>query len=268
MARWTDLLRTAREAANLSRRELADLTGVSEQTIYSFESGRRHPKHETLLMLTRALKLDGAGTNDILTDAGFEPEPSAWLRHSVVASRPLAELTSELSSYTWPCLAVNERFEILAWNQPAVQVAELDFGRDLPELHQRNLLRIGAMRHFRDRVVNWSELVGLLVGMYKNYHMGNEELGEGSPYFQAVVTDIVAHDADALPALLQLWTDTPPRPQSGRAVLSVVWRVSDGTVLHFTYVASGWNEFEGVGISDFHPADAATWTWLVNHRTG
>lgn len=213
--RWNELLRQARAAARLSRRKLAALSGVSEETIYSYEAGRRHPKHETLLTLTRALKLDGAGTNAILQDAGFEPEPSAWLRQNTVAARPLAELPEELARYTWPCLAVNERFEIIAWNAPAIRVAELDFGRELPALHQRNLLRLGAMRHFRERVVNWHELVGMLVGMYKNYHMGNEELGEGSPYFQAVVADILARGAGLRERHASLPADRVGRPGTG-----------------------------------------------------
>ena len=53
-APWNELLRQAREATGLSRRALHELSEVSEDTIFSYESGRRRPRRETLLQLTRA----------------------------------------------------------------------------------------------------------------------------------------------------------------------------------------------------------------------
>jgi len=48
--------------------------------------------------------------------------------------RDLSVLPEELAAYSWPCLALNERFEIIAWNAPALKVAELDFETIFPPL--------------------------------------------------------------------------------------------------------------------------------------
>lgn len=268
MPAWNELLRKEREASGLSRRALAELSGVSEDTIASYEYGRRAPRRDTILKLTRAMNLDGAATNAILEDAGLDLEISPWLRRAALRHRPLSELTVEIASYPWPALALNERFEIVAWNALANAVAELDFGRDLPEPSQRNLLRIAAMPHFRERVLNWEQVVAVMVGMYKGHHMGSEELGEGSPYFQAIVDDIARQDAAAppqdqvMPRLLSLWLETPPRAPSSRITWPVRWRASDGTKLAFNCLITTWDDFDAVSANDWNPADAQTWAWL------
>ncbi len=265
MAVWNELLRQARGGTGLSRQKLSRLAGVSQDTVYSYEAGRRTPHRDTLLRLTRALKLDGATTNAILEAAGLELEPSPWVIGAILRHRPLSELWEELASYSWPCLALNERFEIVAWNVPATRVAELDFATELPEPHQRNLLRIAAMRHFRARVRNWDAIVALLVSMYKNHHMGSEDLAQGSPYFQAIVEDLTRSDSDIMGRLLHLWETTPPRPQTERTTWRTEWRASDGTQLTFNCVITPWSEFDAIAINDWHPGDAATWTWLAQH---
>lgn len=163
MPTWNELLRQARGNTGLSRRALAERAGVSGETIYSYEQGRRGPQRETVLQLTRTLNLDGGSTNAILEAAGLDPEPSTWVVKAVIAHRSLTELPAELAAYRWPCFAANERFEIVAWNALAERVAELDFARDTPTLPSRNLLRLGAMRHVRRRLLNWDEVVGLMV---------------------------------------------------------------------------------------------------------
>lgn len=92
MSAWTGLLRQARIQTGLSRKALSWLSGVSQDTIYSYEHGRRSPSREILLDLCEALKLDGAATNAILEDAGLDPIASPWLRKVVVSRRPIEEL--------------------------------------------------------------------------------------------------------------------------------------------------------------------------------
>src|SRR2546430_422316 len=125
MPRWNELLKQARTAARVSRPALAALSSVSQDTIFSYESGRRHPTRETLLQLTQSLRLDGASVNAILTDAGFEPELASWVKNVRLTHRSLSELQGEVERYSWPCLGVNERFEIVAWNRAATLLAEL-----------------------------------------------------------------------------------------------------------------------------------------------
>ena len=65
--------------------------------------------------------------------AGLEPAPSPWLLQGQIPLRPFEALQPALDSYAWPCLALNERFEIVAWNAAAVRAAELDFAEALPQ---------------------------------------------------------------------------------------------------------------------------------------
>ena len=263
MATWYELVHQARRGTKLSRQALAELSGVSPETVYSYEHNRRSPSRENLIRLAEAMKLDSAATNQILEAAGLDPIPSAWLRKAVLQRRSLDDLPAELELYSWPCLAYNERFEIVGWNRAAVVVAELDFATALPQPHQRNLLRIGAMKHLRDRLLNWEEVLGILMGWYKNYHMGNEDLlGESSPYFQSILADIQQYDSEAFPLLMELWEHTPPRPHASRTVWKVDWKTGDGARLTFNCVNGDWDEFDAVAMNDWHPADCTTWEWL------
>lgn len=196
---------------------------MSEHTFFSYEAGRRAPQRETLQRLMRAMQLDGATSNGILGAAGFAPEWPPWLVSADVRRRPLSDLPAELAVFPWPCLGFNERFELECWNPAAVTVGEYDFAH-LREPRQRNLLRIAAMRHFYERALNWHDVVSVLVGMYKNHHLGTEDLGEGSPYFRAVVDDILASDAERLGELIDLWQHTPPHPHVSRFTFPVRWQ--------------------------------------------
>jgi transcriptional regulator with XRE-family HTH domain len=49
-----DMIRTVREAAHLSKRELARRAGTSPAAIVEYESGRRDPNAGTLLRILRA----------------------------------------------------------------------------------------------------------------------------------------------------------------------------------------------------------------------
>ncbi len=62
--------------------------------------------------------------------------------------------------------------------------------------------------------------------------------------------------------LITLWLTTPARPASARIIFPVQWHSSDGTALRFNAIVAGWDEFDGIGAFDWHPADGQTWSWL------
>jgi hypothetical protein len=45
-----------------------------------------------------------------------------------------------------------------------------------------------------------------------------------------------------------------------------VWRHADGTDLAFNVIISLWDSRVPSRVFDWHPADAATWTWLLASR--
>lgn len=115
MATWNGLLQRARKEARLNQRAFAELAGVSEWTVSSYETGRRKPTRETLRKFIRALRLSRERGNEILTSAGFSPLPTnPRIVETEERRAPLAYLQREIAAYAWPCLIINDRFEIAA----------------------------------------------------------------------------------------------------------------------------------------------------------
>jgi len=258
MPAWNELLKTERRARNLTHEALADLAGVSVRSIERYERGQRKPPRATLLRLGRALQLPAASLNALLTTAGFEPRPA-------IPGRPssLRVLQAAVATYPWPTLVLNERVEIVAWNKPATRVAELDFARELPLPHQRNLIRIAMMEHFVQRVTNWREVVAVMVNMFAGNQYDFVKPDQDPVYFKSIVDDAAKTDGPHLNALLQLWLSSPPREEEARTTLLVQWQLETGPALSFNCVMTSGNRFVGAQEFDWFPADGATWEFLT-----
>lgn len=183
MPTWNELLRDARLAQQRSQQDLARLAGVSAETISLYERAAVQPERPTLLRVTRMLRLPRRDTNAILTAGGFAPLPVGRLAQFETRRRTLDYLQGEVGAYAWPCLVTNNRMEIIAWNEPASRVAELDFARELPLPSQRNLFRIAAMPHFLQRLGNWDELVSVIIALLKGEGAELTDPDTGPPYF-------------------------------------------------------------------------------------
>lgn len=51
-------MKAARKAKNLSRRELSEMTGISQMSIRRYESGEREPKASTMNLIAQILGMD------------------------------------------------------------------------------------------------------------------------------------------------------------------------------------------------------------------
>jgi UTP-glucose-1-phosphate uridylyltransferase/transcriptional regulator with XRE-family HTH domain len=69
------LLRQAREAAGLSREQLAKRGSFNPSHIHRLESGSRRPSRKAVIGLAEALELDSEGLSAWLVAAGFAPPP-------------------------------------------------------------------------------------------------------------------------------------------------------------------------------------------------
>lgn len=258
MPTWRELLRAERTRRGVSQSSLATLAGVSVRTVERYERGASTPVRTTLLRLCRALQLSNVSLNTILTAAEFVPRP-------LVPGRPsgLRVLQASLASYPWPALVLNERVEIVAWNRPATLVAELDFARVLPLPHQRNLIRIATMDHFVQRMLNWHEVVTVMVGMFAGNQYDFIKPDRDPLYFKAIVDDAAKSDGPHLNALMQLWLRAPPREEEARTTLPIHWQLANGQKLAFNCVITSGNRFMGAQEFDWFPADAATWEFLA-----
>lgn len=71
MEDWRHALRAARRDAGLSMEAVAGITGLSYETVRSYENGRRRPTRESLVRVLSAMELSAADANGILDGAGF-----------------------------------------------------------------------------------------------------------------------------------------------------------------------------------------------------
>lgn len=268
MAAWHDVFRSARERSGLSQEALAQRAGLSEETISSWERGKRRPSQRSLARALDAVAPSGAVRDEILRLAGFEADPPPRLRRLQDLRVGPTYLNREIAAYPWPCLVLNEHHEIVAWNAPATRVAEMDFAARLPQRWQRNLMRITTMPHFRDRVVNWEEIAAKLISVLKNDQVSINVSEEDKQYYATVMTDIARDHPDVLSDLFRLWNTVEPQQEGGRLFYNPVWRVEDGSVLRFNTVTSGWDDFDATWASDWQPADAGTWRWLTGSGAG
>lgn len=56
--RLIEILKSNREAANMTQKQVAEAIGKSERIYQYYEEGRSHPKHETILLLAKVLNFN------------------------------------------------------------------------------------------------------------------------------------------------------------------------------------------------------------------
>ena len=256
MATWQEMLREARRAAGLSQEELAQRVGASPKTVERLESGTSAPPRRRLLAICRALGLDHDSTDTLLRAAGLDPLTA----YPASSRRPLGELRRLLSRLDFPALAHNARVEIIVWNDAANRVAELDFGRDRPNLQQRSLFRIAVDKHFLARIENWAEILRLLVQNFKTLEYDILDPTKDPMYFQALVADLM--QSDRFVDLMTLWQLTQKETLVVRGYFPARWRVRGDQILSFHCTHTGMDLFNAIGLIAWYPADAATWDWL------
>lgn len=262
--RWRATLRGARDGARLTRRALAEKAALSEHTIASYETGRRPPTRPTLTRLGEALRLTDSAAEALLAEAGFHHEPPNPVLDELAGRRPApSSLAAVIGGYTWPCLALNDRFEILEWNAAAARVAEFELAPATPA-RRRNMMYLAAEPHFRKRMMNWEEATRYLLGLVKRDIPSLARAGDFDAYFAAVVQEINHDHPEALPDLMRLWMSAPPLT-THRNIYYPEWRTADGAVLRFNTVVSAWSDFDALYVNDWRPADAQTWDWLARH---
>ena len=162
-----DLLKGIRRRNGLSQIQLAERAGVSPSTIQSYEQGRRIPDARELGRLRSSLSAASEEWNPLRSSAGLSIQPNG-LMAALEKSRPtFGTVWDEVRSYEWVSLVTNERKEIVAWNGLANLVGELDL-ESLPSQMHRSVLRMAATDHYVQRLLNWDELIGRLIGILKD----------------------------------------------------------------------------------------------------
>jgi transcriptional regulator with XRE-family HTH domain len=264
-SRFSDELKKARREGGLTQQQLATRSGLSVATIQSYEQGRRVPRQQELQQLRLGLDAGGESWSRVRSSLGLEPEPRG-LAATLAKFRPPPNSTwDEVQGCEWVSLVINERKEIVAWNQLANEVSELDLG-NLPSGLARGVLRMAATEHYAERLMNWRELIGRLISFLKT-EGGDISLGPVPAYLQATLDDIGARDPRFLPELFDLWLTAPLWPPASRNIHPIEWRLSTGELLRFYGLFGEWSDYDGLFSFDWHAADGPTAEWVAARRS-
>lgn len=134
---FSDKLKRARKAANLTQKELAEKTGVSQNSINSYELGRRMPSNENLSKLSAFFETD---EKLFLSDEYIYPTPEEMI---VYNNNVFEKIQSELN-------------RIKSGNR--MKQHTFDYGSEEVE------------NYILDGFTNKNYLIKILLSFYKNYN--------------------------------------------------------------------------------------------------
>lgn len=165
-----------RRTPGLRREEVAALSGVGASWYAWLEQGRVAASAHVLGAISRSLRLDEQSQRHLMGLAGHVASCSGRSPDPVVgALRPLLD-----SWPTSPALALDRRFDVLAWNSAHTGVWG-DPGRIDP--HRRTLLwMLAGDPSVRERTDGWESLVVALAGQFR----GRADRYPDDPRFAAV----------------------------------------------------------------------------------
>lgn len=253
------LLKTLRAARNLTQQKLAERTGLSPATIASYDEGRRMPEAATVDRLAAALGVAPAEHDQLRRAAGLRGLPGDFEAALRRGRGPIDTIWDEVQATDWVTLIVNDRREAVAWNRLANRTSELDLA-SLTQF-QRSLLRMAATEHYGRHLVNWDELIGILISVFK-VEGSDLSAGGANQFVQAVIESIGRENPEFLPRIFNLFLSVDPWPQEKRQVHPIHWRLDDGTELRFWGHFADWSNYDGMWAHDWHAADAETAAWV------
>lgn len=255
-------LRAAREAARLSRSELAERSGVASATIKAYELGLRHPSQPLLTVLLDSMESDRLVRNRVLEAAGFRPDGlDVWTRNADFALT-LEEALQEIDAYRWPALLTGEGLKFVAANAAYARL----FGGPAGSGESRaagGFLSWMSYPPYADRLKNWDEVMKFLIGTLKGSLRFPEVVPEGtSTHIRAALERFFAGDAAYISRYLALWEQTPAARAKARFSYRIVFDHPAFGMLSFRCLGMGVNEMDGLIVNDWIPEDAETWARL------
>lgn len=169
-----------RRAPGLRREEVAELAGISVDWYTRLEQGRvGSPSMHTLDALARALRLAPAEYAHLQLLIQPRPVPA------LPAERAPAAVTRLIEQWQYPAYVVNERWDLLAWNDAAAGVFG-DFGGQPGNC--ANLLRYMLLDDAAQLVFGetWAEEAQRMVGKFRRLY----DQHAGAKAFDALIADL------------------------------------------------------------------------------
>lgn len=258
-APWYQQLKDLRETAGLTQREVAQRAAISEASIRSYETGRRHPARETLAALLHALAVEPIRRIRILEGAGFAGEPGVVGMAPSGPDYSLDEAIAEIRSYPWPAHLNNEMFEVLDANDLMQAVWGVDFAIERSSAAERSFVVAMSDPRVAPHILNWDETMLLIARMLKGSH-GEVGIDEGgpNPYLASMAQKFLMGDPKYVQRFLQIWMEAKPLVQKRRFVCPLVWEHDDLGRMDFRMVINPANLDAYMTFIEWMPVDGAT----------
>ncbi|MBO1073808.1 helix-turn-helix transcriptional regulator [Roseomonas marmotae] len=176
-----------RRTPGLRRDEVAQLAGVGITWYTWFEQGRDiQVSADFLERLSRAFRLNATERSHLFTLAQQRPPP-----HRPPQETRLPDAVRRiLASLHMPACVMTRRWDVVAWNAPAIEILG-DFAA-LPE-DERNILHlIFTSSGFQQRMASWEEDAR---GTLEKFRLDFAR-ADGDPGFAALVAELAARSAD------------------------------------------------------------------------
>lgn len=261
----------------LTRKELAALSGLSEASIYAIERRKRRPSRDVVIMLARALSMPGVTMNDIMDQLDYPTEPSdfaSWLMgeprerpftNTVLTNRPVGEpveqIQAEVDTFAWPAVVLNESCEVFVMNPAAEKMLGVPGWKPRPDGTGAHLMDVLLSDQFRLRCPNWPDVVrDILPNAMVPLVLGrNPE--RVKPPIRQMIQRVRQHSPATYQALTSIVSEFGSE-DAPRVATTIEWEAPDGEILRFHAVADVWNSYDPYWAIDIHPADSATWRWF------
>ncbi len=258
----SSLLREVREAARLSRRDLAARAAVSEESIRSYESGRRTPSRSALVQLLDRLSVDPMRRGEIIEAFGYSEDAVMVGTQADSPFHSLDEALVDIATLPWPAHVNTEFFEVVGANAAMQRLWQVDLGT-LGRAVERNMMIGLCTPRWADRIENWDEAMRLCAAILKGGY-GDQIVGPDgpNPYFEAVINRFLQGDPGYVQRFLAIWADVTPHVNKWRFAFPITWCTADGARLRFRVSVNPVNLDRYMTISEWLPLDAETWQSL------
>ncbi|GFN32879.1 helix-turn-helix transcriptional regulator [Paenibacillus xylaniclasticus] len=161
-----------RRTPGLRREELAHIAGVSVSWYTWLEQGRKiNVSPQVLDSVARALQLNAAERRHLFYLVFDAAE------YSAAAAEPAVDYKLQAILDSWaelPAFAIDEQWDIVAWNEAACRVFTIDFA--LLAGRERNLLWMNFMNPVMRRLfVNWEKDAQSILALYRSGRLLQDE---------------------------------------------------------------------------------------------
>lgn len=265
MPTWNEQLRELRRGRHWTLAELSTCSGISRESIRSYEMGRRHPSRDHLLRLLDCLTADPSTRRAILSAAGFSS--GADRRTSFEPSVPEKQAIELLHRRTWPAFLVNHRAEVVAVNEVAEKF--LDLAPPPARAPRPSILTFATRQAMARRCLNWDMAIIVMIRGFKAGNPQEESVDSPSPAFSRLLDAVCAGDPALVAKFFELWSTMPAwkGPLAG-VVYETIWKAGARQTIRFNCAINCVNAEAGLYFHDWIAADATSLRLLEKQLSG